>query len=198
MNSSGSNPTPFSRPASDPTARTGIARGSVRSPRERLLDTGALVARLLIGALFIYMGYIKAREPVEFLKLLRQYDLTATPWLLNSIAAALPWFEIVCGALLISGVAVRGTALLLIFMLVPFTGIVIERAMDMQSALNIAFCAVKFDCGCGTGEVFICRKIFENALILGGCVLLVAGWGKPGCVRHSLFRTAAGEEANHG
>ena len=37
----------------------------------------------------------------------------AIPVLLNSIAAALPWFEVVCGGLLLAGVAVRGSALIL-------------------------------------------------------------------------------------
>ena len=95
---------------------------------------------------------------------MRQYDLTQNALLLNSIAAALPWFEVFCGLLLLAGVAVRGTALTLAVMLVPFTLLVLHRALLLQAALNIPFCAVKFDCGCGSGEEFICRKLLENFL----------------------------------
>ena len=67
--------------------------------------------------------------------MVRQYDLVQSSLLLNSIAAALPWFEIFCGLLLLAGVAVRGTAVMLIVMLVPFTVLVFRRALVLQSAL---------------------------------------------------------------
>jgi len=61
---------------------------------------------------------------------------------------------------------------MLVTMLVPFTIVVFLRALDIQAAEAKPFCAVKFDCGCGTGEVFICSKLLENALQLllsSGC-----------------------------
>ena len=103
------------------------------------VDAAAVLARWLLGAVFLYMGLSKALDPVDFLKLLRQYDLTQSFLLLNSMAAALPWFEVFCGLLLLAGVAVRGTALTLIAMLVPFTGLVLHRALLLQSALAIPF-----------------------------------------------------------
>jgi hypothetical protein len=106
--------------------------------------------------------------------------------LLNSIAGALPWFEVFCGLLLLLGVAVRGTAVMLILMLVPFTVIVFRRALAVQAAQAIPFCAVKFDCGCGTGEVFICRKLMENLLLLLLSGWLLAGYGRKLCVRYVL------------
>jgi uncharacterized membrane protein YphA (DoxX/SURF4 family) len=154
-------------------------------------DTFAMLARWLLGAVFLYLGLNKALHPVEFLKLVRQYDLVQSSLLLNSIAAALPWFEIFCGLLLLAGVAVRGTAVMLIVMLVPFTVLVFRRALAIQSARHIPFCAVKFDCGCGTGEVFICRKLLENFLFILFSVWLLAGYGRKLCVRHSLMSCAA-------
>ena len=115
-------------------------------------DTSAVLARWLLAAVFLYMGWNKTLHPEYFLKLLRQYDLTQSSLLLNSMAAALPWVEVFCGLLLLAGIAVRGTALTLVVMLVPFTGLVLHRALLLQAAQNIPFCAVKFDCGCGTGE----------------------------------------------
>jgi uncharacterized membrane protein YphA (DoxX/SURF4 family) len=150
-------------------------------------DLAATLARWLLGGLFLYMGLTKALHPVDFLKLLRQYELTQSPLLLNSIAAALPWFEVFCGVLLLAGVAVRGSAVMLLLMLVPFTLVVLERALALRTALAIPFCAVKFDCGCGTGEVLICRKLVEN-----GVLILLSGWlllgrGRHLCARYSLI-----------
>lgn len=142
----------------------------------------------MLGGLFVYTGLEKVCDPVAFLKLVRQYDLVDTPFLLNSIAATLPWFEACCGALLLLGVAVRGTALTLVAVLVPFTGVVWNRALVLEAARLIPFCAVKFDCGCGTGEVFICAKLLENfCLILLSCWLLF-GRGR----RYALRYTIAG------
>src|SRR5438046_2466436 len=111
------------------------------------VEIAGILIRWLLGGLFIYMGLSKALHPVEFLKLVRQYEMVSSPFLLNTIAAVLPWFEVVCGALLVAGVAVRGTALLLLGMLVPFTVIVLRRALAMAAERSLPFCAIKFDCG---------------------------------------------------
>ena len=156
--------------------------------RHNAVELAAVLTRWLLGALFLYMGLHKALYPVEFLKLVRQYDMVQTPLLLNSIAATLPWFEVFCGLLLLAGVAVRGSALLLVLMLVPFTLIVLKRALAIQAAAAIPFCAVKFDCGCGMGEVFICRKLVENCVVTALSVWLLAGRGRRLCARYSLTK----------
>jgi uncharacterized membrane protein YphA (DoxX/SURF4 family) len=152
-------------------------------------DLAAVLARWLLGAVFFYMGLNKVLHPVEFLKLVRQYELVQSPLWLNSVAAALPWFEVFCGLLLVAGVAVRGSALMLMLMLAPFTLVVLQRALAMQAVLAIPFCAVKFDCGCGTGEALICRKLIEN-----GVLILLSGWllmgrGRDLCARYSLVKS---------
>jgi uncharacterized membrane protein YphA (DoxX/SURF4 family) len=141
--------------------------------RHRAADIAAVAARWLLGAVFIYMGLNKALHPVEFLKLVREYHITDHYLLLNLVASALPWFEVFCGLLLVLGVAVRGTALLLVAMLVPFTILIFERALGIQHARGIPFCAIKFDCGCGAGEVLICRKLLENTLLTAVAMWLV-------------------------
>jgi uncharacterized membrane protein YphA (DoxX/SURF4 family) len=133
---------------------------------DRALSGAAIVARWVLGGLYIWMGLRKAIDPVGFLKLVHQYDLVQTPLLLNLIAATLPWFEVLCGLLLVLGIAVRGTALVSVAMLVPFTWLVLRRALELHAGGELAFCAIKFDCGCGAGEVFICRKLLENTLLL--------------------------------
>jgi uncharacterized membrane protein YphA (DoxX/SURF4 family) len=146
-----------------------------------------VLVRWLLAAVFLYLGLTKVLHPVEFLKLMRQYDLTSFAPLLNFVAALLPWFEMFCGLLLLAGVAVRGTALALTLMLVMFTLVVWHRALLLQASLHIPFCAVKFDCGCGTGAEFICRKLSENILLVVLSAWLLSGRGKQFCLRYSLY-----------
>ena len=162
--------------------------GQIPTRSLRLLDSAAVLARWALGALFIYMGLVKAAHPDHFLKLIRQYDMVTNPMLLNSIAAILPWFEVFCGLMLVAGIAVRGSALMLVCMLVPFTLIVLRRALAIHAAQGIGFCLIKFDCGCGAGEVFICNKLVENsALFLVSCWLL-SGGGRQLSARYSLLK----------
>jgi uncharacterized membrane protein YphA (DoxX/SURF4 family) len=153
----------------------------------RRLEWGAVAARWFLGGLFVYTGLEKVVDPVAFLKLVRQYDLGQSALLLNTIAATLPWFEIFCGALLLAGVAVRGAALALLGMLIPFTVVVWHRALVLQAAKGLPFCAVKFDCGCGTGEVFICGKLLENFLMVALGLWLLAGRGREWSLRYGLL-----------
>jgi hypothetical protein len=133
------------------------------------------------------MGLVKALQPVAFLKLARDYDLVHQAWVLNTLAAALPWFEALCGMLLLGGIAVRGTALMLAAMLVPFTAMIVRRGLEMASLHHQALCLVKFDCGCGMGEVMVCHKLVENVLLFLLCLWLVCGGGKRFCLRFTLF-----------
>ncbi len=151
-------------------------------------DVLAAAGRWFLGALFIVMGLTKALAPVEFLKVVRQYNAFESHVPLNLIAAALPWFEIFCGVLLVLGIAVRGTSLVIIAMLVPFTILIWQRAVGIQQAQGLPFCAIKFDCGCGSGEVLVCRKLAENAglIALSFCLLFWRShrWGLwPGLFR---------------
>jgi hypothetical protein len=55
-----------------------------------------------------------------------------------------------------------------------FTPLLMMRAFALLAAGKFpTFCAVKFDCGCGTGEVFICTKLAENVLLLAGALIVL-------------------------
>jgi len=159
-------------------------------PANRSSDIAAQIARLVLGGSFIYMGLSKAvlHDPADFLKLVNQYHIVSSPFLLNSIAGALPWFEVYCGLLLVAGIAVRGTALVLLAMLIPFTALVLRHALAIASAKHLAFCAVKFDCGCGNGEVFICHKLTENGALIALALWLALRPVGRLCVRFGLFK----------
>jgi uncharacterized membrane protein YphA (DoxX/SURF4 family) len=147
-----------------------------------------LLARLAVGGTFSTLALAKLQDPVGFLKLVHQYGLVPTdpPWLLNGLAVSLPWIELTCGALLLLGVALRGSALVAAGMLVVFTFAVASRALEIQGEQGGAFCAIAFDCGCGTGVVPVCPKLAENVglLLLSGLVL----WSRSArfCLRRQL------------
>ncbi len=172
-----------------------------------------LVARLLLGLMFIWMGLAKTglprladargwvslqglahrglidlSGPVEFMKLIREYQIFPDSlWpLLNLTAVALPWVEVVCGLLLVLGIGLRGSALTLGLMLIFFTVVVTLRAIGIHNATGQAFCTIKFDCGCGAGEVLICRKIPENLGLLALSVVVLFSRSKRFCLAHNL------------
>lgn len=123
-----------------------------------------LIARLIIGGMFVYLSILKIQEPQAFLKAMKEFDVLPLdpPRLINTIAVLLPWFELVAGIAILLGVMLRGAGLAIFFSLVVFTIAVAARAFGIHSAEDIAFCAIKFDCGCGSGEVYICSKIVQN------------------------------------
>jgi putative oxidoreductase len=165
--------------------RTYLSEERATSVRSQI---AGVVARWLVGGFFIYTGLNKALHPEYFLTLVHEYDLVSIPFLLNSIGAALPWFEVFCGLLLVCGIAVRGSALIMVMMLVPFTVLVLRRALAIAAAKQIPFTAVKFDCGCGTGEVYIWKKMIENSVLILLSLWLVTGAGRKFCARFTLLR----------
>lgn len=164
-----------------------MTQSALSSERWRTADALVVLARWLVGALFIYMGLSKALDPVGFLKLVRQYEVLHASLLLNLVASALPWFEVFCGLLLVLGVAVRGTALMSVAMLVPFTVLVLIHALELGKTSGLPLCALKFDCGCGGGEVWICGKLMENFLLTLLSVWLICSRNNRLCLRHNLL-----------
>lgn len=143
-------------------------------------------ARILLGAVFVYMGAVKVVDPVAFLKLVHAYDVFQTAPALNLIAALLPWFEVFCGLLLVSGMKARAAALLQLALLLGFSVLIAARGIALGHVGATPWWAVQFDCGCGTGEVVVGLKLLENA----GLILLAAVvvFGPP---RRSGQRTSA-------
>jgi uncharacterized membrane protein YphA (DoxX/SURF4 family) len=131
-----------------------------------------LIARLIVGGIYVWFGINKVVDPVAFLKALREYEILplSPPHWMNLTVIVLPWVEILCGALLIVGAMLRAAGVLLLGMTVVFTAAIAFRGLAETNALGIPFCDVGFDCGCGIGHVQVCDKLLEN---LGLIVLSV-------------------------
>jgi uncharacterized membrane protein YphA (DoxX/SURF4 family) len=148
-----------------------------------------LLARLITGGMFLYLGYNKFMEPIDFLKILKEYHiLPITPgYYLNTTAIVLPYLEMLCGLALLLGVSIRGAAIVLGGMLLFFYPALISQALKIQEAQGgIPFCDVAFDCGCGTGVEFICSKLVENTILLVGSVIAVFSRSRLYCLSSLL------------
>ena len=77
-------------------------------------------------------------------------------------------------------------------LLVPFTLIVLRHALALHAASPMPFCAIKFDCGCGAGEIYICRKLAENSVLTLLSLGLILTRARPSCLRHSLSNRLPG------
>jgi len=93
--------------------------------------------RIGLGAVFVYAGILKIREPVAFAGSVAAYKIL--PYFLNYlVAATIPWVELVCGLLLIIGYRVKAAAGIVAGMNVLF---IVLLATTIARGLDI-------DCGC--------------------------------------------------
>src|SRR5438105_7823565 len=76
---------------------------------------------IIIGAVFVYAGALKAWDPVRFAGDIQNYHVL--PWTLNvRFAFYLPWLEIICGLALIFRRFYSGALALLLALLLVFIG----------------------------------------------------------------------------
>lgn len=134
-----------------------------------------LIARLILGGVLLYLGAAKAGDPVTFLKTVHQFGVLSGPPTLNFVAAILPWFEILCGGLLVLGVKARATAFLQVIMLSAFTILVVTRAVALSRGESTPWFALRFDCGCGSGETFAWLKVGENLALITLSAIILRG-----------------------
>jgi len=96
-----------------------------------------LLARLGLGGVLLYAGYLKAFSPDKSMMAVRAYELLPI-WLANIFGIVLPWLEIGAGVLLIVGIAVRYVAIFGSTLMIVF---VIAISQAWARGLSI-------DCGC--------------------------------------------------
>ena len=129
----------------------------------RFLRLARLVARIALGALFVFSGAAKVYDPGEFAKDVQKYNLL--PWIPGVILALyLPWLEILCGLLLALKKLEKGALLLIIVLLIIFT---VALASAMFRGLDI-------DCGC-FGKAFASTGTMVP-MVRNLLLLLVAGF----------------------
>jgi putative oxidoreductase len=80
----------------------------------------ALAFRLYIGAIFIYASMNKINYTAEFAETIASYQLVPF-WAVNLLAVIMPWAELICGILLITGIKSKSATAILGGMLTIFS-----------------------------------------------------------------------------
>lgn len=123
-----------------------------------------LIIRSLLAFIFIYAGAEKISDPDGFAISISNYRLLPV-WSLNIFAITLPWIEVICGILLLFGVAVKENSAIIFSMLLVFT----------MAIIISLFRGLSIDCGCfGKGSQIGLLKLGENLLMIVGTALLLA------------------------
>ncbi len=123
-----------------------------------------LLARLIVGIIFIYASLDKITHPGDFAKAIGNYHVL--PWgLENLLGLSLPWLELLTGICLIFGIMIDGAALLSAVLLAVF---ILAISQALLRGIDI-------ECGCfkvsSPGEKIGLKKIVEDLLYL--CLTLL-------------------------
>lgn len=112
--------------------------------RARALDLLGLLARLVLGGALLVAGGLKVGNPRGSARAVQAYEVLPFE-VAEYVGIALPWIEVIVGALLVLGLFVRVNALIGTLLMAVF---VVGIAQAWARGLTI-------DCGCfgGGGEV---------------------------------------------
>ncbi len=138
----------------------------MRDGSRAIKDYLLLAARILLAGVFIYAALQKVDKPLLFADEIRMYGVIDRGPLLYFMAIVLPWMEIFCGVSLLTGLLMRGSALILFLFNVMYIGVITYRTLGIMNAEGTAFTSVYFDCGCGFGATYAWKKLLEDAGLL--------------------------------
>ena len=96
-----------------------------------------LIARIILGVVFIYASYDKLFHPKEFAGIIYHYQILPDR-LINIAAISLPWLELLMGVFLIIGFWMPGTVIWCNFLLVVY---IAALSLNLARGLDI-------NCGC--------------------------------------------------
>ncbi len=121
------------------------------------------LCRIILAGIFIYSGYIKAQETLQFAVAIMGYKVVPES-LVFPIAKYFPWFEIALGLLLLIGWKIR-------YVSVGATGLLLFFMVLLASTL---FRGIETNCGCfGFGERISYKTIARDSLMLIPALFLV-------------------------
>jgi putative oxidoreductase len=123
-----------------------------------------VMVRCTLGVVFLASGVIKIVLPTAFYSGLLTYEVPFPDIFLRTVAVALPWLEVLCGALLLLdswAETVRPLVAFLCLTFVTMIGQAVTRGLDL-------------DCGCfgGVGPGWFSRP---DVALVRALVLLAAG-----------------------
>src|SRR5215472_17054354 len=123
------------------SGRTDVAASGFASRRAAKIFM--LVARIVLGAIFVYAAYVKLRDPWQlFAMSINSYEVLPLT-MAETAAHVIPWVELALGLMVIAGIWLRITGTILSLVLLTFFTLMVRAyAKGMQ-----------INCGCfGPGE----------------------------------------------
>lgn len=153
----------------------------------RIRDVIGVLARLILAAVFLVSGGLKALDARETIVAVRAYQLLPES-LVGPMAAVLPYLEIALGLLLLIGLATRLTAVLAAVVMVLF----------IAAVLSAAIRGLTIDCGCfggggqvAAGETAYTAEILRDLAFLALAAYLVVRPDTPLSVDRLVHRRTA-------
>ena len=129
-----------------------------------------LLARFILGAVFIYASLDKIADPIAFSTNIDNYHIS--PIAINNLAALIiPWVELILGLSLITGVLLDGASILTMALLVFFI-FIISQAYVRGISINCGCFKTAVDPGLGDLKQEMLWRIFEDILFLGLAVIV--------------------------
>ncbi len=128
----------------------------------------ALVARGVLGLIFIYAAWMKLKDPWQLFAVAVDGYQLLPPQGVVVVARTLPWLEMALGVLLVGGLWLRFAAPAVTLLLLIFFGILLSSYLK----------GMDIDCGCfGPGEALgPATLIREGALLVVSIALTAASF----------------------
>lgn len=136
-----------------------------------------LVLRIFAGGLFVIAGWIKVNDPHSFYDAIGGFDIVpkGAEHLKVVAAFAIPWAELICGAMILLGLGTRSASLLATVLLLVFMGgIASVMLRDVHTSCG---CFGKLDFLC-TGPIGECHLIRNGVHAATLVALVLAGGGR--------------------
>ena len=125
-----------------------------------------LVFRIVIASVFIYASLQKIGKPLMFADEIGMYGILGPGPLLYLTAIILPWMELLCSIELLTGIFMRGAALLFAAMNLIFLVVISYRTVGIMADGGTPLRQIYFDCGCGFGPTYAWKKLIEDSVFL--------------------------------
>jgi len=136
-----------------------------------------LSLRVILGAVFLYAAYTKLSQSwLLFAMSINAYKVLPA-WGVELVARTLPWFELLLGLSLISGVWLRYSATITALLLSVFF-VMMLRSYGL---------GMEIDCGCfGFGEPISPKTLARDGALLAGAIFLAWSSWRPWTRRSAL------------
>ncbi|MCU1238002.1 MAG: DoxX family protein [Candidatus Solibacter sp.] len=131
--------------------------------RNNSLKIAVVLLRVVLGAIFIYAGYVKLEQPWQlFAAGIAEYEIVPL-WAATFLARTLPAFEMLLGLMLVIGRWSRTSTVIMSGLLVVFFSLMV-RAFAQGKDIS---------CGCfGPNETISWKTLLRDGSMLAGSIVL--------------------------